>query len=60
MVLTDNILNKCSEKNKFVCQNSMQSMATLTSPEKIHFHTEGLIASAFTSVCELINVGLTG
>ena len=56
VLLTNNILDKCTEKNKFVCQNSMQSMPTLTSPEKIHCHTEGLTGSAFTSLCQLINV----
>jgi hypothetical protein len=53
VLLTNNILDKCLEKNKFVCQNSMQSMPTLTSPEKI-CHTEGLTESAFTSLCQLI------
>lgn len=55
VLLTNNILDKCPEENKFVCQNSMQSMPTLTSPEEIR-HTLGLTGSAFTSLCQLINV----
>jgi hypothetical protein len=34
VLLTNNILGNCSEQNKFVRQNSMQSMPTLTSPSK--------------------------
>jgi hypothetical protein len=56
VLLTNNILDKCLEKNKFVRQNSMQSMPTLTSPQKIQCHTQGLTGSIFTSLCQLINV----
>jgi hypothetical protein len=55
VLLTNNILDKCSENNKFVCQNPMQSMPTSTSPEKIHCHTDGLTGSAFTSLCTDFN-----